>query len=117
MAKTKEYKPKSTPSQRSRRPALSQEAREMQLIALATDLAEQQLLDGTASSQVITHFLKQGTARAELEKEKIRKENLVLEAKAKSLEDAKETRALFEEAMKVFAGYSGQAELDDEEWR
>ena len=57
------------------RPALSPEARENQMIALAVDLAEQQLRDGTASAQVITHFLKLGTSKAELEKEKLRQEN------------------------------------------
>ena len=60
------------------RPALSPEARENQMIALAVDLAEQQLIDGTASAQVITHFLKLGTTKAELEKEKIRKETELL---------------------------------------
>ena len=62
------------------RPALSPDARENQLISLAVDLAEKQLREGTASSQVITHFLKQSTAKAELEKEKLRKENLLLVA-------------------------------------
>ena len=57
------------------RPALSPEARENQMISLAVDLAEKQLIEGTASSQVITHFLKLGTTKAELEKEKLRKEN------------------------------------------
>ena len=65
MAKT------STNSVRKARPAISPEARENQLISLAVDLAERQLMDGSASSQVITHFLKLGTTRAELEKEKL----------------------------------------------
>ena len=57
MAKQTTKSPKET---RKIRPALSPEARENQLIDLAVNLAEQQLLDGTASSQVITHFLKLG---------------------------------------------------------
>ena len=69
MAKQTTKSPKET---RKIRPALSPEARENQLIDLAVNLAEQQLLDGTASSQVITHFLKLGTTRAELEKEKLK---------------------------------------------
>ena len=68
------------------RPALNPEERENQMINLAVNLAEQQLRDGTASSQVITHFLKLGTTKAELEKEKLRNENEVLKAKAKSIE-------------------------------
>jgi hypothetical protein len=71
-------------STRRLRPALSPEARENQMIALAIDLAEKQLIEGTASSQVITHFLKLGTTKTELEKEKLRKENSLLETKAKS---------------------------------
>ena len=55
-------------STRMRR-ALSPEAREQQLVAMATDLAEKQLRDGTASSQVITHYLKLGSTRERLEQE------------------------------------------------
>lgn len=51
MAKAKETGPS-----RSRRPALTPDARENQMISLAVDLAERQLEEGTASSQVITHF-------------------------------------------------------------
>ena len=50
------------------RPAMSPEARENQMIALAVDLAEKQLLEGTASSQVITHYLKLGTTKEKIER-------------------------------------------------
>ena len=52
-------------SDRSRkiRPALTPEARENQMISLAVDLAEKQLMEGTASSQVITHYLKLGSTK------------------------------------------------------
>ena len=76
MAKTK-----ANDSPKKMRPALTPEARENQLISLAVDLAEEQLRDKTASSQVITHFLKLGTTKAELEKEKLAKENELLRAK------------------------------------
>lgn len=95
------------------RPALSPEARENQMIALAVDLAEQQLRDGTASSQVITHFLKLGTTRAELEKEKLRNENEVLKAKAKSIESAEETKILYENALKAMRNYAGYGDQDE----
>ena len=65
----------STKSNKKLRPALTPEARENQLISLAMDQAEQQLMDGTASSQVITHFLKLATSKTALEKEKLKKEN------------------------------------------
>ena len=60
------------------RPALDPESREQQMIAYATDLSEQQLLDGTASSQVIAHYLKLGSTRARLENEKLRKANKLI---------------------------------------
>ena len=97
------------------RPALSPEARENQCISLAMDLAEQQLRDGTASSQVITHFLKAGASKAELEKEKLRKENLVLEAKAKSIELAEETKVMYENALKAMRNFAGYGDPDDYE--
>ena len=72
-----------------RPPATSPEARENQLINMAVDLAEQQLRDGTASSQVITHFLKLGTMKEQLEREKLMKENELLRARTESLTAAK----------------------------
>ena len=97
------------------RPALSPEARENQMISLAVDLAERQLIEGTASSQVITHFLKLGTTRAELEKEKLKRENKVLEAKAKAIESSEEVKVLYENALKAMRNYAGYGEQDDYE--
>ena len=97
-----------------RRPALSTEAREQQMIALAVDLAEKQLLEGTASSQVITHFLKQATAKAELEKEKMRQENELLKAKTESLQSEKRREELFEKAINAMKRYSGHGDEDDD---
>ncbi len=112
MAKQTTKSPKET---RKIRPALSPEAREQQLIGFAVDLAEQQLLDGTASSQVITHFLKLGTTRAELEKEKLKKENAVLEAKAKAYQSSEEMKDLYENAIKAMRDYGGHGEAEDYE--
>lgn len=95
------------------RPAITPEARENQLISLAVDLAEQQLRDGTASSQVITHFLKLGTTRAELEKEKLRIENRKTEAQIKSIESADETKVLLENALKAMRDYTGHGDADE----
>ena len=71
------------------RPALTPEARENQLISLAVDLAERQLLEGTASSQVITHYLKLGSTKERLEKEKLIEENKLLRAKTENLQSMK----------------------------
>lgn len=89
------------------RPALTPEARENQLIALATNLAEQQLRDGTASSQVITHYLKLGTERYKLENSKLEHENKLLEVKKESIEAAKNQDALYAEALSAMRTYQG----------
>lgn len=98
------------------RPALSPEARENQMISLAVDLAEQQLRDGTASSQVITHYLKLGSMKAELEKEKLIEENKLLRAKTEAIENDKESRVAYEEvirALRNYGGHGGDDEYDD----
>ena len=95
------------------RPALSPENREKQLIALAYDRAEERLLDGTATSQEIVHFLKLGSLRAELENEKLKSENEVLRAKAKTIESVEETKVLIEEAIKAMRNYSGNGDPDE----
>lgn len=101
------------PTNKPRRPALSPETRENQMIALAVDLAEQQLLDGTASSQVITHFLKLGTTRERLEKEKVENENKLLLAKVKALESQEHNGAMYEAALKAMRAYTGQVDYDE----
>lgn len=102
----------SSNSQRPR-PALSPEARESQLISYAMDLAERQLLDGTASSQVITHFLKAGTAKYELEKERLKTENILAQAKAEALNQAKADRMAYDEIIKALKSYSGKGDPED----
>ena len=105
-----------TPDQtsRSRRPpAKTLEARENQLIALAVDAAEQQLRDGTASSQVITHFLKQGTVREELEREKLKSDNLLLQAKIEAIASGKRVYAEALDAMRSYAGHEVDKRNDD----
>lgn len=96
------------------RPALSPEARENQMISLAVDLAEQQLLAGTASSQVITHFLKLGTTIAKLEKEKLEKENKLLDVKAEAIESAASAEELYNKALEAMRKYSGNGGDPDE---
>lgn len=91
------------------RPALTPQARENQLIALAIDRAEQQLREGTASSQVITHFLKLATTKEVLEKEKLENENKLLMAKVKALEAQEHGDAKYEEVLRALRTYNGQA--------
>lgn len=92
-------------------PALTPEARENQLISLASDLAERQMREGTAASQVITHFLKLGTTRERLEQERLHRENLLLSAKVDQLASSKRVEELYEEALQAMRRYSGQEEV------
>lgn len=103
-------KVESTANNKRSRVAASPEARESQLIALAVDLAEQQLRDGTASSQVITHYLKLGTYKEKLEREKLQHENDLLKAKTEAIESSKREDEMYAEALRVMREYSGQDE-------
>lgn len=107
-------KVKSTGAAKSMRPALTPEAREKQLISLAMDRAEQQLLDGTASSQVITHFLKLGSEREQMEREKLEEENKLLRAKTKAIESAEDMKDLYDKAIKAMRGYAGLGDPDED---
>ena len=86
-------------------PALTPAGREARLIARAMDLAEQQLMNGTASSQVITHFLKLGTENAKLERERLIHENALIQAKAEQIKSQKENKELYAEALKAMSRY------------
>ena len=110
MAKVKQTSSEST---KPMRPALTPEAREQQLIYLATDLAAKQLQEGTASSQVITHYLKLGSMREKLERERLAHENELLRAKTKAIENAEETKVLYEQAIKAIRNYAGQGDPDE----
>lgn len=100
-------------SKRKIRPALTPEARENQMISLAEDLAEKQLLEGTASSQVITHYLKLGTTKARLELEKEKKEIELITAKTENLHSAQRMEELYEEALNAMRNYNGHGGSDD----
>lgn len=98
---------------RRSRPSVTPEGRENQLIMLAVDLAEQQLREGTASAQVITHYLKLGSTREKLEQERMAKENELLQAKTKALADAETTKVMYEEAIKAMRNYAGHGDPDE----
>lgn len=105
MAKVKSSTPPGSPKQR--RPALTPEARENQLISLAIDLVEQRLIDGTASSQETTHFLKLASTKAKIEKEILLEQKKLIAAKTKSIESSEEMKGLYEEALNAMKRYSG----------
>lgn len=108
-------KAKAVNSSSPMRPALTIEGRENQLISLAVDLAEQQLRDGTASSQVISHYLKLGSTREKLEQQLKMKELELMEAKKKALSNDEEIKVLYENAIKAMRNYGGYGgDLPDE---
>ena len=103
----------SSESLRKMRPALSPEARENQMISLAMDLAEQQLRDGTASSQLITEFVKRGSTKARIEQDILEEQKELIEAKTQSLRSAQRIEELYANALSAMKNYSGQGDSDD----
>ena len=111
MAKTKTAS--SSKTTKKTRPALSPEARENQLISRAVDLAETQLIEGTASSQVITHYLKLGSTKERIEKEILEKQKELISAKTEAMRSAKRVEELYTNALNAMRRYSGQSESDE----
>ena len=97
---------------RRQQPAITEESRENQLVSLAIDLAEKQLEAGTASSQVITHYLKLGSTREKLEQERLHRENLLLDSKVEMMASAKRVEELYGQALDAMRMYAGRAELE-----
>jgi len=94
-------------------PATTLEGREQQLVALAVNLAEEQMREGTASAQVISHYLKLGSTREGLEQDRLRSENELLKARVESLQQQGRMEELTINALKAFRSYSGQ-EVEEE---
>lgn len=105
---------KRTPEARSRPPARTAAERENQIVGRAYDLAERQLEDGTASAQVITHFLKLGTEREKLERVKLEHETKLLQARSEAIASGKRVEELYAEALKAMRSYAGQAPTEDD---
>lgn len=110
MAKVKSNNKESV---RKIRPALTPEAREKQLICLAVDLVERRLIEGTASSQETTHFLKLGSMKSQLEMKKLEEENKLLQAKTESIQSAKRIEELYTKAISAMREYGGQGDTDE----
>ena len=96
------------------RPALTPESREDQLVALAINLAEKQLLEGTASAQVISHFLKIGSTKERIEKEILEEQKDLIKAKTEALKSEKRVEELYQEALDAMRRYAGQ-EINERE--
>ena len=111
----KKEKDLETPVKRKQRPGMSVEARENQLISLAVDLAEKQLLEGTASSQVITHYLKLGSTKERLEKEILKQQKELIVAKTEALHSSKRIEELYSNALNAMRNYRGDINSDEDE--
>ena len=113
MAKVKAIK--TSNEVKETKPPLTPEAMENQLIYLATELAAKQLRDGTASSQVITHYLKLGSSKEKLEKEILQENKKLLSAKTEALQSAKRIEELYTNAIAAMRRYSGNGETENEQ--
>lgn len=102
-------------STRKVRPALTPESNESQMISLAMDLVKQRLIDGTASSQETTHFLKLASSKAQLELANLREQNELLKAKTSQIKSQENQEALFRDAIAAMKRYSGERDADEEE--
>jgi hypothetical protein len=109
--------PKKTeePPRRRRPPATTPEARENQMIALAVDLAEKQLLKGTASSQVISHYLKMGSTKERLEKEILEQKKELMKAQTEAIQSAKRVEELYKDALNAMRIYGGHGGTDNDD--
>lgn len=117
MAKAKATNASSSSANKKRKPATTPEARENQLIAGAMDLAEQQIRDGTASSQVITFFLKLGAEKEKnkLELEKLKEENSLLRAKTSKIESDERSEERYKNAIEAMRKYQGLGAIEDDQ--
>lgn len=111
-------KPQSMSSKTTRRrpPAMSPEMKISRCVSLAYDLAEKQLEDGSASSQIISKFLELGTKKAELEIEKAKHETELLKAKTEALKSQARSEEVYKKAIAAFRSYSGQPPLEDDDY-
>ena len=95
------------------RPALTPEARENQMIALAMDLVEERLRDGTASAAETTHFLKLATRSERLNEQLAQKDLELKEAKRQAIESQARIEELYSNALAAMRRYSGQSNAED----
>jgi len=100
---------------RQRKPATTPEGRENEMVSAAIDLAENQIRNGTASSQVITHFLKLGSTRERLEQQRLEHDNELTRVRIEAIESQKRVEELYMEALSAMRSYSGDLSMNDED--
>lgn len=110
--KDSEPYPMRPPAPKRRAPAVTPEQRNNQLVAMSFDAAETMILEGKATSQLLVHFLKQQTARDNLELAKLEKENLLLEARTSQISAGEDVRELYQEVIAAMTEYKGGDEYE-----
>ena len=95
------------PASKRRRPATTPDGREQQLIFAAIEMAEEQILNRTASSQTLSHYLKLGSSRERLEQERLEQENNLLRAKIDAMQSSARVEELYTEAINAMRSYNG----------
>lgn len=115
MKRTNKEPDESHTKKRGTRPATTPEGRENQMIALAMDLAEKRLRDGTASNQLIVEFVKRGATKTLLEKEIMEEQKEMLKAKTEQLKTAKHIEELYANALNSMRKYSGSGDMPDDQ--
>jgi hypothetical protein len=103
--------PEGKPSRQ--RAASTPAARENQLVAKAVNLAEKQLENGTASAQVISHYLKMGSSREQLEQQRLRHENDLLQVKREAIESQQRMEEIYKQALTAMKSYQGESPEED----
>lgn len=96
-----------------RKIATTPEGRENQMVSKAIDLAEKQIEAGTASSQVITHFLKLGSTRERLEQERLEHENELTRVKIEAIASQQRVEELYKEALSAMRSYAGDLPIPE----
>ena len=115
MAVERRTVPSIETSRSRHRPASTPQGRESQMVSLAEKLAERQLRDGSASAQVITHYLKLSSSREQLEQQRLAGEIELQKAKVDSISSQQRIEEMYSEAMKAFRGYQGRSRSDEED--
>lgn len=100
--------------------ARTPEAREQEMIALAMDLAEQKLRDGSAPAPLVMLFAKAGLDRERLEREGLEINNRLGHTKASQIEQMTQSNEKLDRVFKALRTYQGMPDEDegeDEDYR
>ena len=96
-------------------PALTDDAEEKQIVALARKVSLERLQNGTATAQEILYWLKAGSSEQRTEQEIKEEQKKLLVAKTKALSDAESSAKAYTDAVKAMQAYQGIDEDGDDD--